>query len=107
MSIILVNDGDLLLAKAQAADRSIEVSTYHVVVPDEHGVRRPALLLQYSLTVSNENEPEGPMTWSFQEVAPADKHGRVNLIGTLFDRLQRQSSPSPVDFAVATRSGSL
>ena len=105
MSIISINDVDLLLAKAQEAHRPIQVSTFHVVVPDERGVRRPALLLQYSLMVNN--EIEGAMTWSFQEIAPADEHGRVNLSGTLFDRLQRQASPPPVDFAVASRSGAL
>jgi len=105
MYVIQVNSADLLLAKARATQRPIQVSTAHTVIPDEQGIRRPALLLQYSLAISN--GPEGTMTWSFQEVLPADEQGRVNLAGTLYDQLQKQSSPPPVEFAVASRSGSV
>ncbi len=102
MSIIQIKDTDLLLAKAQALHRPIQVATFHTVAPDDHGVRRPGLLLQYSLTINDDEED--PLIWTFLEVAFADKRGNVDLSGTLYDRLQRQASPAPVDFEVARRS---
>jgi hypothetical protein len=102
MSIIRISDPDLLLAKAQELRRPIQVSTFHTVTPDERDVRRPGLLLQYSLTIDDDDDE--PLTWTFMEVAFADKKGNVDLGGTLYDRLQRQASPAPVEFEVARRS---
>ena len=106
MSIIRIKDANVLLAKAQALHRPLQVSTFHTVTPDEHGVRRPGLLLEYSLRVSDEDDEE-VMTWTFLEVAFADKKGHVDLSGTLFDRLQRQASPASVEFEVAPESGAM
>jgi hypothetical protein len=106
MSIIRIKDANLLLAKAQALHRPLQVSTFHTVTPDQRNVRRPGLLLQYSLKVSGDGDEE-ETTWTFLEVAFADNKGHVDLSGTLFDRLQRQASPARVEFEVALESGAL
>jgi hypothetical protein len=101
MSIIRVYDTDRLLAKAQELHRPLQISTFHTVTPDDHSVRRPGLLLQYSLQINNDDEEA--LTWTFMEVAFADKKGNVDLSGTLYDRLRQQADPAPVDFEVSRR----
>jgi hypothetical protein len=103
MSIIRIKDAEHLLAKAREVHHPIRVSTFHTVEPDEHNVRRPGLLLQYSLQLNDDDDDE-TMTWTFLEIAFADRKGRVDLGGTLLHRLQlQQSDPEPVAFAVSRR----
>jgi hypothetical protein len=71
------------------------------VYPDAHDVRRPGLLLQYAIVVDDDDE--APLTWTFLEVAFADKKGYVDLSGTFYDRLQRQSGPTSVAFEISRR----
>jgi hypothetical protein len=101
MSIIQIRDTDRLLAKAQELHRPIQISTFHTVTPDDHGVRRPGLLLQYSLQLNNDDDE--PRSWTFMEVAFADKKGNVDLSGTLVDRLRQQTGPAAVNFEVSRR----
>lgn len=101
MSIIRINNTDRLLAKAQELHRPLLISTFHTITPDDHGVRRPGLLLQYSLQINNDDEEA--LTWTFMEVAFADKKGNVDLSGTLYDRLRQQTGPAAVSFEVSRR----
>jgi hypothetical protein len=105
MSSIQIYDIDRLLAKAREVHRPIRVSRYHIVTPDEHDVRRPGLLLEYSLKI-NETDDEST-TWTFLEVVFADEKGNVDLGGTLLHRLQRQAGTAPVDFEVSRRIGAM
>ena len=103
MSILQIKDAEHLLAKAREVHHPIRVSTFHTVQPDEHNVRRPGLLLQYSLQL-NDDDDDKTMTWTFLEIAFADKKGRVDLGGTLYHRLlQQQAGPDPVAFEVSRR----
>ena len=103
MSIIRIKDAERLLAKAREVHRPLQVSTFHTVEPDKHNVRRPGLVLQYSLQL-NDDDDEEVRTWTFLEIAFADKKGRVDLSGTLYHRLlQQQAGPAPVAFEVAGR----
>ena len=103
MSMIQIHDSDRLLAKAREVRRPIRISTFHTVELDEHNVRRPGLLLQYSLQISDDDDEE-TTTWRFLEIAFADKKGRVDLSGTLLHRLQLQpSGPGAVAVEVSRR----
>lgn len=75
------------------------------MAPDDHDVRRPGLLLQYPLVLDDNDET--PLIWTFLEIAFADKKGYVDLSGTLYDRLQRQTGPTSVDFTFDRRSRSM
>lgn len=101
MSIIQIRDADCLLAKAREVHRPIQISTFYTVRPDEHNVRRPGLLLQYSLQLNDDDDDE-TMTWTLIEIAFADKKGSVDLSRTLLHRLQlQQAGPEPVAFEVS------
>jgi hypothetical protein len=103
MAMIQIHDCDRLLAKAREVRRPIQISTFHTVELDEHNVRRPGLLLEYSLQIS-EDDDEETTTWRLLEIAFADKKGRVDLSGTLFHRLQLQKAgPEAVAFEVSRR----
>ncbi|HWO23755.1 MAG TPA: hypothetical protein VNO30_33670 [Kofleriaceae bacterium] len=100
MSIIQIKDADHLLAKAREVHRPIQISTFYTVRPDEHNVRRPGLLLQYSLQLNDDDEET--LTWTLIEIAFADKKGSVDLSGTLLHRLQlQQAGAEPVAFEVS------
>lgn len=103
MSTFQIKDADRLLAKAREVHRPIRISTFHNVEPDEHNVRRPGLLLQYSLQLNDDDDAE-TLTWTLMEMAFADKKGLVDFSGTLLHRLQQQQDgPEAVDFEVSRR----
>lgn len=99
MYVATVSDGNALLALAVRTRQPVHVTTAHVVAPDRAGQRRPALLLQYSLT-----NPVDGITWSFKEVTFPTMGGQITMAGTLYERLR--TTPG-ISIQESNRSGSL
>jgi hypothetical protein len=105
MYVVQISDRAQFAAKAKSSKRPVSVVRQASVVPVNQGgsiLMCPAVVLQYSIQF--DDREAGETSWVFKETRLANERGDVDLRGTLWDDLERNS---PRDYVLVHRSGSI